>query len=429
MFIKHYTARILTILAGQGARAGYLAAVDQAVISVANFAATLILARYVSPTELGMYGVGFTCLRLARVIQEGVTIQPLNAFGAAMQQDEFKRYATATSLIQVILALLTAAGVAIFGWLLVRSGNDTAGPTVFHLWFPFLFWQLQEYIRRMMYTRGNIFDALVNSTLANGVRILLMIYWVSTESLTGISGLEAIAWGSLIALLPGIWQTRSYWSTTFDPLISSLRRNWSFGRWVMGGLFAGWLSVEFYPVLTAGMVSFAAAGAYRALQNLVAPVHVLLRATDTFLTPRAAKVFHQTGMPGLWRMLKLTYFFTGIPILGILAIAIIVPKPVLSLLYGTTYLEYSNAMVLMAMFYVLLFAYWPLQTAFKAIHVSRPIFISNLVAILVMFTIGIWAISLWGVYGTILGQLLNALIVALILWGTWLSIMRSKKLR
>jgi len=48
---------------------------------------------------------------------------------------------------------------------------------------------------------------------------------------------------------------------------------------------ANWLSVEFYPVLTAGMISFAAAGAYRALQNLVAPIHLLLRAIDTFFTP------------------------------------------------------------------------------------------------------------------------------------------------
>jgi O-antigen/teichoic acid export membrane protein len=309
----------------------------------------------------------------------------------------------------------------------VQTGKDTAGPTVFSLWFPFLTWQLQEYLRRMMYTRGDVFNALVNSTLANGLRIGLLIYWVSQGSLTGISGLDAIAWGSLVALLPGIWQTRAHWSRMFDPLLPALKRNWQFGRWVMGGLFASWLSVEFYPVLTAGMVSFAAAGAYRALQNLVAPVHVLLRATDTFLTPRAAKVYHQSGMRGLWRVLRLTYFFTGIPILGVLAAAIIMPAPILQLLYGDTYLEYSNAMVLMAIFYMLLFAYWPLQTAFKAIHISRPIFTANLIAILGMFTIGIWAILTWGVYGTISGQILNALIVTVILWGTWIKITRSPK--
>ena len=60
----------------------------------------------------------------------------------------------------------------------------------------------------------------------------------------------------------------------------------------MGGSLANWIASELYPLLAAGLISFAAAGAYRALQNLVAPVHVLLRATDTFFTPRAAKVYH-----------------------------------------------------------------------------------------------------------------------------------------
>ena len=59
-------AAILALFSGSGARAGYLAAIDQGMISLANFIATLILARNGSPTELGVYGVGFTLLRLVR---------------------------------------------------------------------------------------------------------------------------------------------------------------------------------------------------------------------------------------------------------------------------------------------------------------------------------------------------------------------------
>jgi len=284
---------------------------------------------------------------------------------------------------------------------------------------------MQEYLRRMMYTRGDVPHALANTVVANFVRIGLMVYWIYQAELTGLSGLEAIAWGSLVALVPGVWSTRQYWSRWMDDLRTTLKRNWDFGRWVMGGLFFNWLSVEFYPVITAGLVSFAAAGAYRAIQNLVAPIHVLLRATDTFLTPRAAKVYDQLGRRGLARILRLTYIFIGIPILGILLVAIIFPRPILEALYGDTYLEYSNAVILMAVFYVFLYLYWPLQTAFKAIHLSHPIFIANLAAILAMFTLGIWAILQWGVYGTLLGQVLNAAIVAAVLWFTWLKISRQ----
>jgi O-antigen/teichoic acid export membrane protein len=203
-----------------------------------------------------------------------------------------------------------------------------------------------------------------------------------------------------------------------------MKNNWIFGRWVLGGSVANWISVEFYPVLTAGMINFAAAGAYRALQNLVAPIHLLLRAIDTFFTPRAARLYEQAGRPGLARSLRLIYLATAIPMLGILALAVVFREQLLHLLYGDTYLEYSQGIVLMAAFYALLYAYGPLQSAFKAMRRSRPIFTANIVATIAMFTIGIMAILRWGVYGTLSGQVINALLVNMILWGSWL---RAKK--
>jgi O-antigen/teichoic acid export membrane protein len=148
-------------------------------------------------------------------------------------------------------------------------------------------------------------------------------------------------------------------------------------------------------------------------------VHLLLRATDTFLTPHTANLYEQSGRRALTRSLRLIYLAAGIPILVILVVSVIFSEQLLNLLYGETYLAYSNAMILMALFYALWFSYWPLQSIFKAARLSRPIFIANLVAIALMFTVGIGMILRWGVYGTIAGQALNAFVVSLILWWTW----------
>lgn len=421
-----WISSLYSLLSGQGARQGYLAAVDQGVISASNFLATIILARSITPTELGVYGVGFIALRLVRSLQEGLVVQPMNVYGAGMDEHSFRRYATSSSVLQISLAASSSLVAAISGWLLTALGNDTAGPALFSLWFAFLWWQLQEYIRRMLYTRGMVFSAVVNTVFANAFRIFLLLWWAKQGKLTGILGLDAIAWGSLVALLPGLWATRSYWVRDFPNLKQTWIRNWGLGRWLLGSSLANWVAVEFYPVLTAGMISFAAAGAYRALQNLVAPIHLLLRATDTFLTPRAARLYELNGQTAMRRTLRLIYLISGIPILGVLAIAILFPTPLLRLLYGETYLAYSSSMALMGLFYALLYAYYPLQTAFKAARLTRPIFLANLGAIAAMFTIGIWAILRWGVAGTIAGQTLNALIVSIILWGTWIRILRRQ---
>jgi len=414
------------LLSGSVARAGYLAAVDQGVISMANFLATIILARNASPTELGIYGVGFTSLRLVRCLQEGVVIQPVNVFGASLDLAAFKRYATSSTVIQLLLAALSAGVAAIGGWILTAMGKDVAGPTLFALWFTFLFWQIQEHIRRLLYTRSAVLLAVINTVLANLFRLAVMLYWVADGKLNGVAALDAIAWGALVALLPGLWSTRHYWTLKPDPILLTFKRNWDFGRWILGGTLANWVAVEFYPVLTAGLISFAAAGAYRALQNLVAPIHLLLRAIDTFLTPRAARVFSLHGRPALERTLKLTYLLAGAPVAGLLALALLFPHQLLHLLYGDTYVEFSRGVVLMAIFYTLWFAYWPLQTALKAARISRPIFVANLAAIFTMFALGIAAIRIWGVYGTILGQTLNALVVGLILWSSWIILRRKR---
>jgi O-antigen/teichoic acid export membrane protein len=256
-----------------------------------------------------------------------------------------------------------------------------------------------------------------------------MIYLVGQGTLTGISGLEAIAWGSFVALFPSFWFTRHFWSRQLENLRVTWRRNWAFGRWLLGSTLTNWVAVEFYPILTAGLISFAAAGAYRALQNLVAPIHLLLRAVDTFLTPRAANLYGKNGQAALTRTLRSVYLALGIPILGILIAAMLFGEEVLFLIYGDVYLEYSNGVVLMALFYALMFAYWPLQSIFKAAQLSRPIFIANVLAIISMFTIGIWAIINWGVYGTILGQVVNALVINIVLWGFWISLTRKNRLQ
>ena len=425
--VKSYLQALIALYSSKGAQQGYLAAVDQGVISLANFMATIILARNVDPTQLGVYGVGFVTLRLVRAVQEGLIVQPMTVFGASMDEREFQPYATSTSLFQIGLALASASVVAVCGWILTELGNDTAGPTLFALWLPFLWWQLQEYVRRMLYTRGLLLNAVVNSVIANVVRIAIMVALVNQGKLTGATGLEAIAWGSLVALIPGFWFTRHFWTRKLDNLRDTWIRNWNFGRWLLGGTLTNWVAVEFYPILTAGLISFAAAGAYRAIQNLVAPVHLLLRAIDTFLTPRTANLYEKNGQRALTHTLRRIYLAGGIPIFGILTIAVLFPEQLLSLVYGDTYIAYSNGVILMAIFYALLFAYWPLQSVFKAAQHSRPIFIANILAIICMLTVGIWAILNWGVYGTIAGQALNALVINAVLWGVWISMKRSSR--
>jgi O-antigen/teichoic acid export membrane protein len=252
-----------------------------------------------------------------------------------------------------------------------------------------------------------------------------MLWWAAQDQLNGVASISAIAIGSLAALIPGIWQTRREWSFRGLDLRETWKKNWKFGKWILGSSTSSWLAVEFYPVLTAGIVNFAAAGAYRALQNLVAPILVLIRASDTYITPRAAKIYDRSGVSGLTRLLRTTYSILIIPVAGMLVVSLLFPEQLLYLLYGETYLPYSRGAALMILFYALLFAYTPAQTALKAVRISKPLFYAYIGAIISMFTIGVLLIQKWGVYGTMAGQVLNSLIIFGILWSSWVIVRRA----
>ncbi len=355
-----------------------------------------------------------------RTIQEGLIIQPLNTYSHEGGFQEFRRYASTSLVLQVALAFIISAGAALLGYLLVVTGNDVVGPMVFGLWFALFTTQLQEFLRRVFYIREQSGMAMLNSIVANSVRMGILLVMAQQGMGTGLDGLNAIAWGSLVGILLGVWTGRSYWTVNLLRLREAAIRDLKFGRWILGGLLANFVAVEFYPVMTAGMISFAASGAYRAIQNLLAPVPTVLRAMDTFLAPRMAKLHSNSGIRSLNPFLKKIYVLVGAPVVVWLVFVSVFATPIMKVLYGDQYAAFASGVPLMAVFFFLWFLYWPVYIAVKAARISRPIFIANSLAIVLMFTVGIWMIREWGVYGTISGQILNALVVAVILWRAWL---------
>lgn len=413
---------------GKTAHRAYLSLLDQGVISMSNFLAAVYLARTVSAKEFGIYAVGFSLLRFVRAVQEGVIVQPVNTFGASMKNKEFQRYLGSTLLSQLGFTSLVSIGALLFGYLLTAWGNDTAGPTLYRLWFVFITWPLQEFLRRAFYTRGDVHLAAGISTVSNLARFVILFWMAGQGTLTGSVGMNAIGLGSVAGLLFGAWGARHYFTFKlgWQEIKTTWIENWKFGKWMLGALLANFVSLEVYPLVVAGMISFAATGAYRALENLVAAVHVILRAMDTFITPYTARAYDNSGAKHLYTIVRRAYLLGGIPIILILIAAIAFTEPLLKLLYEETYLNTQSGIIWLSLFYLLWYTYWPIQSALKAIKRSRPVFTANVLGIVCMFTLGLLSIRAWGLNGAFIGQALNALIANVILWRAWLMLKKEE---
>jgi len=407
-------------------RGGVWAAADQGVISLSNFTASVLLAVMVSPEELGKYLIGFLLLYFIRAIQNGVIIQPLNTIGAAKPDEEFRSFFTATFFHQLIFSLLFAGIVLIIRFVsphLIKAGFSEI---LLGLSLCFFAWPLQEFFRRVFYARSKVSLAFWVSLSANLIRLSIIVVGSRLGEVRGLSGLMAIGWGSLFAGIIGAWFARKWFTSRDVKLVESFRENWQFGRWIVGASLADWVVVDLYPIMMGWMISLSATGVYQALQNLVAPIHVLLRAIDTFMTPGLAKAYDRFGLVRVNQKLKGLFLLAGIPIIILLGLVLLFAPQLLFLLKGETYLPYANGIFLMAGFYFFLYVHRILQMGFRAVRQGKPIFWANLLAILSMIAGGLWLINRWGIYGAIGGQALNAFILSCVLFIAWRKLIRGQ---
>ena len=140
---------------------------DQALIAASNFATMILVAQALGVELFGRFTLVYSALLFANIFQVALITQPHNVLGTAREGDDYRRYTTSTLFVQFFLIALEVA---------LATG---AAVTAFYNHWPALYllislipaivgWQLQEFVRRVMYTEGRYFDVFWNDALSYG---------------------------------------------------------------------------------------------------------------------------------------------------------------------------------------------------------------------------------------------------------------------
>lgn len=406
---------------------GFWGLCDQALISASNFMTTVVLARNLDRTDFGAFALVYAAIVFANSVQSALVTQPHNILGATRGGDDYRRYTTITAMSQLCLAALMAL-IALLSAVIAREAAWGIAPLLFPLVPAIVAWQLQEFVRRVLYTEGRLRAAMANDAVSYGTQAVAMVTLGRLGYLTGGRALAIVALTSAVAAAFGLWQIkdslsrRGVWASARE---HGFTENWRFGKWLFGAALALWVSGQLYPVLVGGLVSIAEAGTMRAVVTILGPTHILLIAMDTALAPAAARAYAERGQPGLQFFLKRVVMITA-PVMGAYCLLIaLFAAPILVALYGEQDRRYGWLLACIAFSYALSYLRSPVVIALEARRASAPIFQAHLWSSLVVLTAGVAAVRLLGLFGAALGTIANSLILSLFLWRRYRRIVAT----
>ena len=321
---------------------GTLAVIDQAAYSLGSFLLNIFLARWLSPSDYGIFALGFALLLFFQGLQNALVLEPMSIVGPSRYHARIRRYLMAQlglhSAVTVPVGLILVL-VGVLVRLLNQGTTLSAVLITVGAVLPFhgLGWLGRRYFYILQCPVKSLWVSCTNLIFSMG---LLLTLWFLGKigPLTGllILGFSGVVSGSLGTMMLSNFGRASRKERDALSYREILQEHWRIGRWLVLLVPLGLASqvVVFIPAATLGL---AEAGALRALSNLVIPIQQTVVALSSLALPTLAAAFAREGLKRFTQKGSvMTVGLTGITL--VYTIIIFWSAPLLeSLLYGDKY--------------------------------------------------------------------------------------------
>jgi len=378
-------------------------------MSAANFLSILLLARFMSAAEFGVFVLAHTGLLLMTNLQNALVTQPHNILGAKREAGDYARFTGVLVLVQILASFVLCALIAMVGYIAWRYYAETFGGVLMALAGAAMPWMAQEFVRRVLYTQNETRAAALNDVVSYGLQLLgivaLMFYGRENE-ITASLALFVFGASSFIAVLLGVWQLREHvsfgWRDGFrDRFSKTVAEVWGFGKWLVAQSITTWMGANGHAWVVGGMLGAQAVGLYRAAIHLVNVINPLRQAAFSYLPSRGSVAFKTGGYDGLSAWVKRMSSWLFLPLFPVAFVLIVFPEQILGLVYGDKFSGQGLGIILAlaTVAQIIAFFRFPMEVAVLSIGSSRSLFYVNLLPVVLLATVGVALIASFGIVG------------------------------
>jgi O-antigen/teichoic acid export membrane protein len=384
---------------------------DQVLISGSNLVLNVVLARWLSKTAYGWFGVILSAFVLFSGFFTACLIEPLSVFGPVRFRHCLQSYTRRVIELHGLLCLVLAPAVTVFLYWTAPPGVSvwrSAMGVNLCLTSVLLYWLL----RRVAYVTSEYgaavaAGALYNLFLLGAIAAMHWLGWLSAPA-----GLCSQAAGAACAalLLHRTLTRRAPEAPSDIPLKDVAAQHWEYGRWALGTAMVYWLSAEAYYVIVGRLVSAPAVAGFRSVQNFSMLFPNFATAMSVLLLPKLAARFAAGGGAAIHRLVSIFTAACAIAATGYGGCLWLLGSPLLSALYGKDYVEYAYLFPVLFCNLVLIAASQGVQVGLRAMNAPREVFSGFLIAGLFTCTAGVAMTYVWQLTGAVVGLCCSTLL-------------------
>ena len=390
---------------------GALAITDQGLLSGSNFLLAVLLARWLTLDQYGAFALGFSIFLFLSGLHNAFFLEPMSVLGPESHADCLPGYIRKLLgfhfIFAFLLAALTVAAIPFMRFFAAGQplasalwGVSVAVPLILFQWL----------CRRAAYLRMAAGVAAVSSAAYCLALVLLLLVFHKLGWLSPFTGFLIPS----LAALPAILMLLAFLprGTDSPPAPSNseiVRRHWQYGRWVVGGTSANWLSVNAYYIIVAALLPMRDLAAFRALRNFTSPCAQALVAINLLVLPWASARFAKEGIPGLRRRTRQLTWLFGAAALAYLAAIWFLGSKVMSFLYAGRYNAFSPLLLLSTAPLLFTATAMGSEVAVQVMQAPSEVFLAYSVSGALTVLTGIVFTRHWGLAGGLVGLLISAI--------------------
>lgn len=325
---------------------------DQGLVSGANFVCGVLLARALGLEAFGAYVIAQTYLLYANTFQSALVVSPMmTAVPAETSTNQRRLLLRGFFGFMLLVMVLTSGGVQLIALVLGQWSSTLAlGELAIPLGAAICAFQLQDWLRRAEYVADAHRAVFFNDFVAYGGQLIALGVLASDSRLTPALALWVLTGSFSLAGLVTLTRLK------LIPSVAGIRivgvKHWRASLDFLATWQLQWLGSSGVILMGSGVIGAQAAGAIRAVANLLGPVNVAFQWMDNVVPVRSARRFRDGGRAALSAYLGKANR-VGMATLGVMTLLLLLTDEwLMTSLYGEEFKPYASLVVLQAIYYL-----------------------------------------------------------------------------